>query len=109
MSRARKPAAAQPDQRKSMERLLAEHEEHRKLVGKNFVHRGSGDSYQLLALAHTESGNELVAVYCLNACRASNSRALSPNSSTGSRKGWASSRRQNDGENQHDGRAAGRG
>ncbi|MEV5033661.1 hypothetical protein MRBLMC3_002898 [Sphingobium sp. LMC3-1-1.1] len=67
MSRARKPAAAQADQRKSMERLLAEHEEHRKLVGKNFVHRGSGDSYQLLALAHTESGNELVAVYCLNA------------------------------------------
>lgn len=67
MNTRRKPAAAKADQRKSIERLLAEHNEHRRLVGKNFVHRGSGDSYQLLALAHTESGNELVAVYCLNA------------------------------------------
>lgn len=67
MSTRRKPAVAKADQRKSIERLLAEHNEHRRLVGKNFVHRISGDSYQLLALAHTESGNELVAVYCLNA------------------------------------------
>lgn len=67
MKAPRKPVAAKADQRKSIEQLLADYREHQRLVGKNFVHRSSGDSYQLLALAHTESGNELVAVYCLNA------------------------------------------
>ncbi|UZW55534.1 hypothetical protein NUH86_01645 [Sphingobium sp. JS3065] len=62
------PTTAQKSQqRKSMEQLLADYREHQRLVGKNFIHRGSGASYQLLALAHTESGNDLVAVYCLNA------------------------------------------
>ena len=67
MSGTSKTAVVKADQRKSIERLLSEHNEHRRLVGKNFVHCASGDSYQLLALAHTESGNDLVAVYCLNA------------------------------------------
>lgn len=67
MKTPRKTTVAKVDQRKSMEQLLADYRAHQHMVGKNFVHVSSGDSYQLLALAHTESGNELVAVYCLNA------------------------------------------
>lgn len=67
MKAPRRTTPAKVDQRKSIEQLLADYRVHQHMVGKNFVHRSSGDSYQLLALAHTESGNELVAVYCLNA------------------------------------------
>lgn len=55
------------EHRKSIHQLKKEHDEDRKLYGKPFVHRGSGEDYQLLFCAFSESTNEKIAVYCLSA------------------------------------------
>lgn len=54
-------------EKKPLEQLLAEHQQHRKLIGKNFTHIKSGQSYQLMMTAHDTETQELMAVYCLNA------------------------------------------
>ena len=53
--------------KKPLEQLMAERNEHRKLVGKTFVHTKSGQHYQLLMLAHDTETQTLNAVYCMNA------------------------------------------
>lgn len=54
-------------EKKPLEQLIAEHKEYRKLIGKNFTHVKSGQSYQLLMTVHDTETQELMAVYCLNA------------------------------------------
>lgn len=51
--------------RKSIARLMQERNEYRKLLHKIFVHRKSGEHYQLINLAFLEADNTLCAVYCL--------------------------------------------
>lgn len=54
-------------EKKPLEQLMMEHNEHRKLVNKNFIHKSTGQSYQLIFTAHNTETQELMAVYCLNA------------------------------------------
>lgn len=53
------------DHRKSIHQLKVEHDEDRELYGKPFVHRGSGEEYQLLFCAFDEASNQKIAVYVL--------------------------------------------
>lgn len=55
------------DHRKSIHQLKVEHDQDRELYGKPFVHRGSGEGYQLLFCAFDEGTNQKMAVYCLSA------------------------------------------
>ncbi len=54
-------------EKKPLETLIAEHNQHRKLWSKSFRHIKSGTSYQLIRTAHDTETQELCAVYCLNA------------------------------------------
>ena len=54
-------------QRKTIEQLLSERNEYRKMLNRVYVHTKSGQKYQLIGLCHTEATNELMAYYCLTA------------------------------------------
>lgn len=54
-------------ERKTIEQLLSERNEHRKMLNRVYVHTKSGQKYQLIGLCHTEATNELMAYYCLTA------------------------------------------
>lgn len=51
--------------KKPLEQLLAEHGEHKHLIGKTFKHIKTGQLYQLLMTVHDTETQELQAVYCL--------------------------------------------
>lgn len=53
------------DARKTIEQLLAERNEYRKMLNRVYVHTKSGQKYQLIGLCHSEANNELLAYYCL--------------------------------------------
>ena len=52
--------------KKSIHQLKVEHDKARPLVGKSFVHKTSGESYQLLFTAFEKHSQELTAVYVLS-------------------------------------------
>lgn len=53
------------DARKTIEQLIAERNEYRRLLNRVFIHTKSGQKYQLIGLCHSEATNELLAYYCL--------------------------------------------
>lgn len=57
--------AEAPKIRKPLDQLISELESVREACGKTYLHRKSGQSFQLLFAAFDERTNELLAVYCL--------------------------------------------
>lgn len=53
--------------RKPIEQLQSEQQKARPFWNKNFIHKKSGGSYQLITTAHDEETQVLMAVYALNA------------------------------------------